>query len=79
MITSFSDAPSLLWFGPLSSSNASIHRPPMALKDEIPWSSGFCNHNQKSMDRTIYKLAFSATVYHLWGERNNRLSSEVQV
>ncbi|KAF7154479.1 hypothetical protein RHSIM_Rhsim01G0087700 [Rhododendron simsii] len=49
----------------------SISRPPLPLRDEISW--GLANGRSKSVYGLIFKLIFAASIYFLWGERNNRI------
>ncbi|KAI8544608.1 hypothetical protein RHMOL_Rhmol08G0310000 [Rhododendron molle] len=48
-----------------------ISRDPLPLRDEISW--GLATGRSKSVHGLIFKLLFAASIYFLWGERNNRI------
>ncbi|GAV83756.1 zf-RVT domain-containing protein, partial [Cephalotus follicularis] len=48
-----------------------INRPILTWTEEIQWMAGQTKGNKPP--QTIRKLAFGATVYHIWMERNRRI------
>ncbi|KAG5561745.1 hypothetical protein RHGRI_004706 [Rhododendron griersonianum] len=71
--SSFTGQPWMLMgdFNVVWKASESIFKPPLPLRDEISW--GLANGRSKSVHGLIFKLIFAASIYFLWGERNNRI------